>query len=100
MTDPVASADARLVHAGAGREPGEPVVKPPVLASILVSAGQPGAGDYGRGGNPTWTALEQALGAIEDADAVVFASGQAAAMALMLALARGCDAIVLPHDGY
>src|SRR5262249_40046243 len=65
-----------------------------------VSAGQPGAGDYGRGGNPTWTALEQALGAIEDADAVVFASGQAAAMALMLALARGCDAIVLPHDGY
>ena len=100
MTDPAVSADGRLVHAGTSREPGQPVVQPPVLASILVSAGEPAPGDYGRGGNPTWTALEQALGAIEDAEAVVFASGQAASMALMLALARGRDAIVLPHDGY
>ncbi len=100
MTHPAVSAESRLVHAGTSREPGEPVVQPPVLASILVSAGQPAPGDYGRGGNPTWTALEQALGAIEDAEAVVFASGQAASMALMLALARGRGAIVLPHDGY
>jgi cystathionine beta-lyase/cystathionine gamma-synthase len=100
MTDPAVSADARLVHAGTRREPGEPVVQPPALSSILVSAGQPRAGDYGRGGNPTWSVLEQALGAIEDAEAVAFASGQAASMALMLALARGRDAIVLPHDGY
>jgi cystathionine beta-lyase/cystathionine gamma-synthase len=100
MTDPAVSADARLVHAGVQRQPGEPVVQPPVLTSILVSAGQPAAGDYGRGGNQTWTALEQALGAIEDAEAVVFASGQAATMALMLALARDRDTIVLPHDGY
>jgi cystathionine beta-lyase/cystathionine gamma-synthase len=75
-------------------------VQPPALSSILVSAGQPRAGDYGRGGNPTWAVLEQALGAIEDAQAVAFASGQAASMALMLTLARGRDAIVLPHDGY
>ena len=75
-------------------------MQPPVLASILVSAGEPAPDDYGRGGNPTWTTLEQALGAIEDAEAVLFASGQAASMALMLALARGRDAIVLPHDGY
>ena len=100
MTDPAVSADSRLAHAGTRREPGEPVVQPPVLASILFSAGQPAPDDYGRGGNPTWTTLEQALGAIEDAEAVLFASGQAASMALMLALARGRDAIVLPHDGY
>ncbi len=100
MTDPGVSADARLVHAGTERRPGEPVVQPPVLASILVSAGEPSAGDYGRGGNATWTALEQALGAIEEAEAVVFSSGQAASMALMLALARGRDAILLPGDGY
>jgi cystathionine beta-lyase/cystathionine gamma-synthase len=100
MTDPAISADARLVHAGSQRQPGEPLVQPPVLSSVLVSAGEPAAGDYGRGGNQTWTALEQALGAIEDADAVVFASGQAASMALMLALASGRGAIVLPHDGY
>ncbi len=100
MTDPAPSADASLVHAGIGREPGEPVVQPPVLASILASVGEPRPGDYGRGGNATWTALEEALGAIEDADAVVFSSGQAASMALMLALADGREAILLPGDGY
>ncbi len=100
MTDPAVSADATLVHAGTRRQLGEPVVQPPVLASILVSVGQPSADDYGRGGNATWSALEQALGAIEGADAVVFSSGQAASMALMLALARGRDTILLPRDGY
>jgi cystathionine beta-lyase/cystathionine gamma-synthase len=100
VTDPVVSADAKLVHAGGRPDLGEPTVPPPVLATILASAGEPHAGDYGRGGNPTWTALEEALGAIESADAVVFSSGQAASMALMLALARDRDAILLPRDGY
>ena len=100
MTDPAVSADARLAHAGIARTPGEPVVQPPALTSILASLGEPGPGDYGRGGNATWTALEEALGAIEDADAVIFSSGQAASMALMLALARDRDAILLPRDGY
>src|SRR5271165_6440837 len=89
-----------LVHAGGRQELGDPAVQPPVLATILASAGEPRAGDYGRGGNPTWAALEQALGGIESADAVVFSSGQAASMALMLALARDRDAILLPRDGY
>ena len=100
MTHPVLSADAELVHAGGRRDLGEPAVQPPVLATILASAGEPIAGDYGRGGNPTWAALEQALGAIESATAVVFSSGQAASMALMLALARDRESILLPRDGY
>jgi cystathionine beta-lyase/cystathionine gamma-synthase len=83
-----------------GRQSGDPMVAPPVLSSALVSAGEPQPGDYGRGGNPTWAALEQALGRIEDADAVLFSSGQAASMALMLVLATGRDTIVLPDDGY
>jgi len=89
-----------LVHAGARPDLGQPAVQPPVLATILASAGEPGAGDYGRGGNATWSGLEQALGAVESAQAVVFSSGQAASMALMLALANGRDKIVLPSDGY
>jgi cystathionine gamma-lyase len=89
-----------LVHAGGRAGLGEPAVLPPVLATILASAGEPRAEDYGRGGNPTWTVLEQALGAIEAAHAVVFSSGQAASMALMLALSRDRDRIVLPRDGY
>jgi cystathionine beta-lyase/cystathionine gamma-synthase len=69
-----------------------------VPASAYVSWGEPGG--YGRDGNPGWEALEQALGVIEGAEAVVFASGQAASMALMLCLAAGRQRIVLPDDGY
>ena len=95
------SAEARLVHAGTEREPGQPATPPLVPASIYVSAGEPLPGrGYGRESNPGWEALEQALGDLEDADAVVFASGQAASTALMLALAEGRERIVMPADGY
>jgi cystathionine gamma-lyase len=95
------SADAALIHAATSRERGDPVVAPPVLASVFGSAGDPGtSAAYGRNGNPTWESLEQALGAVERAGAVVFASGQAAAMALMLALARDRERILVPGDGY
>ncbi len=99
--DPVRSVDSSLIHAGTLRAKGEAVVPPPVLASIFASYGDPG-GDpaYARNGNPTWAALERALGAIEQAEAVVFGSGQAASMALMLALARHRDRLLLPRDGY
>jgi cystathionine gamma-synthase len=97
----VFSAESRLIHAGTDRSPGRPATPPLVPASIYVSQGspQPGRG-YGRDGNPGWEALEQAIGGLEDAGAVAFASGQAASMALMLALAPGRERIVLPQDGY
>jgi cystathionine gamma-synthase len=82
-------------------------------ASVLVSAGRqprlPGSGvnaplefsstyhadgpvDYARAGNPTWTAFEQALGAIEGGSALVFSSGMAAiAAALSVAPALSVD---------
>jgi cystathionine beta-lyase/cystathionine gamma-synthase len=95
------SAESRLIHAGTDRTAGQPGTPPLVPASIYVSAGEPRPGrGYGRESNPGWEALEQALGALEDAEAVVFASGQAASMALMLALAKGRETIVLPSDGY
>jgi cystathionine gamma-synthase len=98
MTDSVAS---RLVHAGTRRVEGEPVPPPLVPASVYVSWDDPGTGrGYGRLGNPTWEALEEALGAAEQASAVVFASGQAASQALMMALAADRKRIVLPSDGY
>jgi cystathionine beta-lyase/cystathionine gamma-synthase len=95
------SAEARLIHAGTERLAGHPATPPLVPASIYVSEGTPvTTRGYGRQGNPGWEALEQALGVLEDAEAVVFASGQAASMALMLALAVGRQHIVLPSDGY
>ena len=95
------SAESRLIHAGTTRESAEPAAPPLVPASIYVSEGEPRHDRaYGREGNPGWEALEEALGGLEDAQAVAFASGQAASMALMLALARGRERIVLPADGY
>jgi cystathionine beta-lyase/cystathionine gamma-synthase len=97
----VFSAESRLIHAGTERVSGQPATPPLAPASIYVSQGTPRPGrGYGRDGNPGWEALEQALGGLEDAEAVAFASGQAASMALMLALALGRERIVLPEDGY
>jgi cystathionine gamma-synthase len=95
------SAESRLIHAGTARTPGAPVTPPLVPASTYVSQGSPRPGrGYGRESNPGWEALEEALGGIEQAEAVVFASGQAASMALMLALAKGRERIVMAADGY
>src|SRR5437870_4006220 len=104
------SAEGRLIHAGTERVIGRAATPPLVPASIFVSDGAPDpVRGYGRQGNPGWEALEEALGILEDAQAVAFASGQAASMALMLALASGPGAptgagrrqrIVLPSDGY
>jgi len=81
-------------------------------ASILVSAGRqprlPGSGvnaplefsstyhadgpvDYARAGNPTWTAFEQALGAIEGGSALVFSSGMAAIAAALSVAPTGVN---------
>jgi len=95
------SAESRLIHAGTARIAAQPATPPLVPASIYVSEGDPRRErGYGRDGNPGWEALEEALGGLEDAGAVAFASGQAASMALMLTLAQGRERIVLPADGY
>lgn len=92
----------RLVHAARSRETGAPSAPPIVTASVYVSAGDLGEVGYayGRDGNATWETLEAALGALEDASALAFASGQAATLALLLALAEEGRRIVLPSDGY
>ncbi len=95
------SAEARLIHAGTRRDLGAPATPPLIPASFYASWGDPDpARAYGRTGNPGWKALEEALGVLEDAEAVTFSSGQAAAMALMLALAEGRRWLLLPSDGY
>jgi cystathionine beta-lyase/cystathionine gamma-synthase len=92
----------RVIHSGHARAPGAPSAPPIVAASFYTSEGDPAALAYGyaRDGNPTWEVLEAALGDLEDARALVFASGQAAALALMLALTEGQPRLVLPEDGY
>jgi cystathionine gamma-synthase len=97
------SAETRLVHGGTERVKGAPVGPPLLPTSVYVSQGEPAGGPgYGRNENPGWAAVESALAALEGpgARAVTFASGQAASMALMLALAEGRETIVFPADGY
>jgi cystathionine beta-lyase/cystathionine gamma-synthase len=91
------------VHGGTERGAGAPLGPPLLPTSVYVSQGAPGDGPgYGRSENPGWAAVEAALAEMEGpgAFAVTFASGQAASMALMLALAEGRESIVFPADGY
>jgi cystathionine gamma-lyase len=77
----------RVVRAGQP-EPrqGEPFLPGPVLAAPFHLRGDPedAPAVYGRYGNPTWERYEAALGSLEDAEAVLFASGMAACAALLL----------------
>lgn len=87
-------------HAFPAFPDGAPSAPPLWLATTACTAGDP-AGEpyaYGRIANPTWRALEDELGRLESARALVLASGQAASMALLLALER--PRVVVAHDGY
>jgi len=55
---------------------------------------------YARWTHPGWTALEEALGALEDADALVFPSGAAAVAALFASCLRPGDRLLLQSDAY
>ena len=78
-----------------------PLNPPVVFASTYVGAHDVQAANigYGRYGNPTWQALEEALGALEGGRALTFSSGMAAAHAV-LELLRPGGIIVIPHNCY
>jgi cystathionine gamma-synthase len=66
-----------------GRPPATPSnpVNTPIFPASTFHAG--GAYEYSREGNPSASALEEALGGLEGGDAIIFSSGMAAANALM-----------------
>src|SRR3954454_18874757 len=93
----------RAVHAGLDpAAQGEPLLARPVLAAPYHLRGPADAAPfaYGRDANPTWARLEAALGELEAAETVVFASGMAAMSAVLLARLRPGDVLVAPGDGY
>jgi cystathionine gamma-lyase len=55
---------------------------------------------YTRYGNPTWERYETALGELEGGEVVLFASGMAAAAALLLTSLRPGDAVAMDRDCY
>jgi len=93
----------RAVHAGLP-EPvqGEPILPGPVLAAPYHLRGDPHSTPYGYGrdANPTWTALERAIGELDGGSTVVFSSGMAAVAAVVLPRLRSGDVFVACGDGY
>ncbi len=91
------------LHAGLpGGEAETPFGIPPVFASTYHLQGDAAGAifPYGRNANPTWMALEEALGALEGGEAVLFPSGMAAASAALTPFLQPGDRVLLPKDGY
>lgn len=94
---------AQLLHAARDTlKPGDPVVPPIVPAAAFHLPGDPSAAPfvYGRYANPTWEALEHALGILEDAPVVTFPSGMAAIAAVLFSNAQKGRKVLVPADGY
>ena len=76
--------------------PDAPLNTPITMAATYVAGGEV---EYGRYGNPTWTALEDTLGALEGGRCLTFASGLAA-VATVLDLVGKEGKVLAPRHGY
>jgi cystathionine gamma-synthase len=94
----------RAVHAGLDPDPAFGSIIPAIHQTstfVQPHVNELVAGyDYARATNPTRTALENALGALEGGEASVFASGMAATHAVLTATCSAGDHVVLPSDLY
>ncbi len=95
----------RAIHAGQEPDPSTGSVIVPIHATSTYAqdgvGGLRGGYEYSRTGNPTRTALEQCLAALEGGThGLAFASGMAASDALLRAALRPGDHLVIPDDAY
>ncbi|MER6507785.1 cystathionine gamma-synthase [Nonomuraea sp. NPDC001636] len=93
------------IHAGQEPDPLTGAVVPPIYATSTYK--QDGVGglrsgyEYSRSANPTRTALEEALAAVEGgARGLAFASGLAAEDTLLRTVCRPQDHVIIPNDAY
>ena len=97
--------ETRAIHAGYDPDPTTGAVIPPIYATSTYKqdgvGGLRGGYEYSRSANPTRTALEGALAALEEGErGFAFASGLAAEDTLVRALTRPGDHAVIPDDAY
>lgn len=97
------SANSLIINAGAPKaQNGSSFRRGPEFASTFHLSGDvdPEAYQYGRFGQPTWTALEQGIASLEGGETVIFPSGMSAAAAILSSLLNPGDTLLLPSDGY
>jgi cystathionine gamma-synthase len=97
--------ETRAIHAGYEPDPTTGAVIPPIYATSTYKqdgvGGLRGGYEYSRSANPTRTALEGALAAVEEGErGFTFASGLAAEDTLVRAVCRPGDHVVFPDDAY
>ncbi|WP_426594536.1 cystathionine gamma-synthase [Cellulomonas sp. McL0617] len=95
----------RAIHAGQEPDPTTGAVVTPIYATSTYKqdgvGGLRGGYEYSRSANPTRTALEEALAAVEGGAAgFAFSSGLAAEDTLLRATLRPGDHVVIPNDAY
>ncbi|MET9336782.1 cystathionine gamma-synthase [Nonomuraea sp. NPDC004354] len=93
------------IHAGQEPDPTTGAVVPPIYATSTYKqdgvGGLRGGYEYSRSANPTRTALEEALAAVEGgARGLAFASGLAAEDTLLRTVCKPNDHVVIPNDAY
>jgi len=99
------SFETLAIHAGQEPEPVTGAVVPPIFATTTYqqeAVGAPRQGyEYSRTANPTRTALEQCLAALEGGQrGLAFASGLAAEDTLLRAVCNPGDHVLIPNDAY
>jgi cystathionine gamma-lyase len=98
-----AAFETLAIHAGQGADPSTGAVMTPIYQTSTYkqrTVGDASGYEYSRTGNPTRSALEACLTELEGGDgAVAFASGMAAADAVLHLLAAG-DHVLAAHDLY
>ena len=94
----------RAIHAGQDADPTTGATVVPIYATSTYTQAAPGdhkGYEYSRSGNPTRTALETALAALEEGECgLAFASGLAATTAVFSALLRPGDEVAAAADMY
>ena len=95
--DPTLKPSTLAVTAGRPpHDPDQPLNQPLVMASTYVAGGDL---EYGRYGNPTWQAFEEALGALEGGSCLAFSSGLAAVSTVLDLVGQGAK-VVAPRHAY
>ncbi len=103
--DVVHDFETLAIHAGQPPDPTTGSVVPPIYATSTYAqdgvGGLRGGYEYSRTANPTRTALEECLAALEDGRrGLAFASGMAAEDTLLRTVLKPGDHLVIPDDAY